>query len=126
MAANASRCLTMYRTEAGGSPDAIVRRPPCTNKEGKGGIRTAPNGTIPSTGRKQGPAGTEFARDATIRMEDLLPLGDRPGRSRLSLFASPFLSAAICILDLPQSLCLTPDLCTDVMLKRNAERQNLP
>jgi len=74
------------------SPDAIVRRAHWPNKEGKGGIETAPNGTVPSTGRRCWRIGTEFAGGSTIRMEDPDPLADRICRSALSLFASPLLS----------------------------------
>lgn len=62
------------------------------NKEGKGGIETAPNGTVPSTGRRRWQVGTEFAGGRTIRMEDPDPLADRICRSALSLFASLLLS----------------------------------
>jgi hypothetical protein len=74
------------------SPDAIVGRAHWPNKEGKGGIETLPNGTVPSTGRRRWQVGTQFAGGRTVRMEDLDPLADRICRSALSLFASLLLS----------------------------------
>jgi len=69
-----SRSVMMDRTESGGWPEHHCRRPPWPNKQGKGGIGTAPNGTIPSTGRRRRQAGKEFAVGGTIRMEVPLPL----------------------------------------------------